>query len=145
MKYIVGLLFLLSVNTAYASEYQKDIDSFFKSLKEGDVEIAITDLYRSNPYVSSVPDQIINLKTQLSALPGLVGELNLLEKVDTYKVSDILHQVTYVATYDRQPVRFEFQYFKIKTGWRIYSMSFDSDLTDELQKFARKNVITMGN
>jgi len=34
-------------------------------------------------------------------------------------------------------VRYEFQFFKVKDGWRIYSFSFDDDLS-EVQNQARQ-------
>jgi hypothetical protein len=128
---------------ANAVGYESEIDQFFKYLKKGDVENAVTSIYKTNKYVSSIPDQVIAVKNQLNALPGLVGELNLLKKLDTYNVNDQFVHVTYLATYDRQPVRFEFQFFKVNSGWRIYSFSFDDNIDDDIEAIARKRALNV--
>lgn len=137
MKTIAVLLLVIISNFTFASDYQADIDLFFESLEKGEVDIAVDKIYSSNPYVSAIPDGILNIKNQLKALPGIVGKLNKLEKIDTYKVGETLVQVTYIATYDRQPVRFEFQYFKLNDGWRINSMSFDDAIFEKVSELAR--------
>lgn len=135
-KFAVLLSVLISFNS-FSADYQQEINNFFDLYKKDKIEEAVDSIYGSNEYVTSIPDQIKNVKTQLKALKGLVGELNHLGKLDTYVVGDSFVHVTYLATYDRQPVRYEFQFFKVKSGWRIYSFSFDDDLS-EIQKQARK-------
>jgi len=132
---------LLSLNT-FASDYQSEIDEFFKLYKNGKVNEAVDSIYKSNKYVSSIPDQIINVKNQLSSLKGLVGEINNIGKIDTYAVGDDFVHVTYLVTYDRQPIRYEFQFFKVKEGWRVYSFSFDDELTGEIKALARESALS---
>jgi len=132
---IVILTALLSFN-AVASDYQTDIDQFFKLYQAGKINEAVDSIYQSNQYVSSVRDQVINVKNQMATLEGLIGEVNNIVKIDTYHVSDQFVHVTYLVTYDRQPMRFEFQFFKVNEGWRIYSFSFD-DIANEIKEIAR--------
>ncbi|WOH36407.1 hypothetical protein RI844_13620 [Thalassotalea fonticola] len=132
---------LLSLNT-FASDYQSEIDEFFELYKNGKINEAVDSIYKSNKYVSSIPDQIINVKNQLSSLKGLVGEINNIGKIDTYAVGDDFVHVTYLVTYDRQPIRYEFQFFKVKQGWRVYSFSFDDELTGEIKVLARKSALS---
>ena len=49
--------------------------------------------------------------------------------------------VTYLALYDRQPVRMEFQFYRPKDEWIIYSFSFDVKFDDEVEAMARKNIL----
>lgn len=146
MKYF-GLILALAFSSityssmSHASEYQDDIDNFFDLFQQGKVEEAVSSIYKSNPYVSSIPDQIINVKNQLSSLSGLVGKLSTINKIDTYKVGNSIVHVTYIATYERQPVRFEFQFFRVKEGWRIYSLSFDDSIDNEIKMLARKRAL----
>ncbi len=131
----------LSLNT-FASDYQSEIDEFFELYKSGKINEAVDSIYKSNKYVSSIPDQIINVKNQLSSLKGLVGEINNIGKIDTYAVGDDFVHITYLVTYDRQPIRYEFQFFKVKEGWRVYSFSFDDELTGEIKALARKSALS---
>lgn len=138
MKHLsLVIMFLLSIS-AHASDYKKDIDEFFDLYKKGEIDKAVDAIYETNPYVASIPDQIKNVKTQLGAVEGLVGKLHTLELVDTYEVGKSLVHVTYMGIYDRQPVKFEFQFFKLKDGWRIYAFSFDADVFDKIEVSAQK-------
>ena len=142
MKISLFLFTILLSFNSFASGYQSEIDAFFKLYKKGEINKAIESIYKSNKYVSSNPDQIINIKNQLSSLQGLVGEVNNINKIDTYLVGDNFVHVTYIVTYDRQPIRYEFQFFKVKQGWRISSFSFDDNLTNEIEILARKSALS---
>lgn len=138
MKYLslIGLM-LFSVSSM-ANDYQKDIDSFFTQFEAGNVNQAVDDIYASNPYVKALPDQIKNVKTQLGAMPGLAGDIQYIKKLDEYLVHDSLVHVTYLVVYDRMPTKFEFQFFKLKSGWRIFSFSFDDSVFDLIEPQVHK-------
>ena len=138
MRILSTILLLTLSMSALSADYQSEIDKFFKAYQSGSIDKAVEDLYKTNEYVSSIPDQISKIKTQLNSLSGLVGKINTITKIDTYNVGNSVVHVTYFVTYDRQPVRFEFQYFKVNSGWRIYSFSFDDDVDDEITALARK-------
>ena len=95
--------------------------------------------------MSAIQDQIKKVKTQLSSLEDLVGSVNNIDEINTYHVGDYFVHVTYLVTYDRQPIRYEFQFFKVKEGWRIYSFSFDDNLTEEIKSLARKSALSASN
>ncbi|GAA5194556.1 hypothetical protein [Ferrimonas gelatinilytica] len=140
MRALFFAFFILSFGVQSA-EYQDDIDKFFDLYSSGKVNEAVDTIYSSNSYVSAIPDQIKNIKTQLSALEGLVGSIQHINRVDTFSVGELLVQVTYIVTYARQPVRFEFQFFKVKDGWRTYSFSFDDEIDEEIKAAARKALL----
>jgi hypothetical protein len=142
MKLSILLIATLFSFSSLAADYQSEIDNFFKLYQSGKVDEAVDSIYRTNKYVSSMPDQIQVVKNQLNSLGGLVGEINNIGKIDTYSVGDNFVHVTYLATYDRQPIRYEFQFFKVKSGWRISSFSFDDDLTIEITTLARKAALS---
>jgi hypothetical protein len=142
MKLSVFLIATLLSFNSLASDYQSEIDDFFKLYQSGKVNEAVDSIYKTNKYVSSIPDQVKNVKTQLNALEGLVGEINNVGKIDTYFVGDNFVHVTYLVTYDRQPLRYEFQFFKVKQGWRVYSFSFDDALTNEITSLAREAALS---
>ncbi|MBB85785.1 MAG: hypothetical protein CMP06_00560 [Xanthomonadales bacterium] len=138
---VPALLLCLTTFAASASGYQDEIDKFFGLYEEGRIEESVDQLYSSNPYVSAVPDQVKQVKSQLRSLEGLVGGLDLKTKLSEYSVGDVFVHVTYLLNYDRQAVRFEFQFFKIKSGWRIDSFSFDTDFDDEVEALARREAL----
>ncbi|MGJ8693544.1 MAG: hypothetical protein ACSHW0_13825 [Thalassotalea sp.] len=130
---------------AVASGFQAEIDDFFKLYQAGKVNLAVDTIYQSNSYVTAIPDQIMQVKNQLNSLNGLMGALHHIDKINDYYVGDKFVHSTYLVIYDRQPLRFEFQFFKVKKQWRIYSFSFDDDLTDDIERLARKAAIELNN
>lgn len=130
-------IFMMVMGDVNANEYEQDIAEFFTNLDAGDVDKAIDELYQSNAYTARLPDLLDNLKSQLRSLPNIVGQAHYIEEIDTYTVGSNLVQVTYVGTYDRQPLRFEFQFFKVPEGWRIYSLSFDDKIFTDIKEQAR--------
>lgn len=138
MKYLSVVIVLFFSISANAADYKQEIDNFFDLYKKGEIDKAVDAIYQTNPYVASIPDQIKTVKTQLGAVEGLVGKLHTLELVDTYEVGKSLVHVTYMGIYDRQPVKFEFQFFKLKDGWRIYAFSFDANVFEKIEESAQK-------
>tara|TARA_B100002003_G_C13734812_1_gene366871 strand:- start:86 stop:523 length:438 start_codon:yes stop_codon:yes gene_type:complete len=145
MKYVFILCISFFSGNLLANEYKTEINEFFTLYKEGQIDEAVDSIYKTNSYVSSIPDQIKGVKNQLSALTGLVGELHHISHVHTYDVGGTFVHVTYLLTYDRQPIRFEFQFFKVKSGWRVYAFSFDDNMDDEIEALARKAAIESNN
>ena len=140
---IVALFVLLTLSIgAVAIDYNKDINNFFVAFKTGDVDSAVDELYSSNPYVSALPDQIKVVKTQLGSLPGLAGEIQSISKMDEYVVNESLAHITYLVIYDRMPAKFEFQYFKVSSGWRIFSFSFDDSVFDMMEPDAQERAFS---
>lgn len=137
MKILMILLSLTFSFNVFAVDYQQEIDKFFELYKADKVDEAVDSIYSTNEYVSAIPDQIKNVKTKLSALNGLVGKVHHIGLLDTFLVGDSFVYVTYLVTYDRQPIRYEFQFFKVNDGWRVFSFSFDDDLSG-IQAQARK-------
>lgn len=145
MKKLILPLMMLIPRLLWAEAYQEEIDKFFDLYANGKVAEAVDSVYSTNSYVSSNSDQILKLKNQFVSLGSLVGELHDFEKLDEYKVGDLFVHVTYIATYDRQPIRFEFQFFKNNEGWKIYAFSFDDNIDDEIEALARKKAIERSN
>ena len=139
-RVLIAMLYFLPFYL-FASDYQTEIDEFFALYSEGKIDESVDRIYSTNQYVSSIPDQIKNVKTQLAALEGLVGSMHFNKKLSEYVVSDLFVHVTYLVTYDRQPIRFEFEFFKVKSGWRVYSMSYDDDIDDDIEVLARDKAL----
>lgn len=140
MRMLLVILMTFS-SYSFAEGYQDQIDTFFTLYKADKVDEAIDGIYESNKYVSSASDQIKQLKAQLSSLEELVGKLHFETKIGSFDVGGLFVQETYLVTFDRQPIRFEFQFFKVNDGWRIYSFSFDDDIDEDIEAIAREQAI----
>lgn len=65
MKIIFAALLLLSSGVS-ANNYQEEVDKFFELYSDEKISDAVDSIYASNKYVSSIPDQVKQIKTQLS-------------------------------------------------------------------------------
>ncbi len=140
MKQIITALLLILSAPVFAGDYDAEIQKFFSLYESGKKVEAVDSIYSTNPWMSSAADSIQNIKTQLQGIEKLVGDYNGKEFVDELNVKDRFVHVTYLALYDRQPVRMEFQFYKPKSDWIIYSFSFDVNFDDEIEAGARKRI-----
>ena len=120
--------------------YEPLIQKFFKKFEAGNMNEAIDELYTTNKWAEAQRDLIQNIKTQFAGVGGLVGQYRGRELVGTTNIGGRLVHVNYLALYDRQPLRFEFQFYKPQDAWIIYSFSFDTKISDELEASARADV-----
>ena len=143
---LVAILMSASASGANGETgYEPLIQKFFKTFEAGKVNEAIDQLYTTNKWAEQQRDMIQNIKTQFAGVGGLVGQYRGRELVGTTTVGGRLVHVTYMVLYDRQPLRFEFQFYKPQNDWIIYSFSFDTKLSDELEASARADVAHGGN
>lgn len=141
MKTTTVALFLALFASAAQAGYQDEIDAFFGLFEQQKMNEAVDRIYSTNSYVSAIPDQVRNIKNQLTSLAGLMGRYHGAVKIDEYMVKGRFVQVTYLVTYERQPLRFEFQFFKAGDNWKIYSFSFDDDIDEAIEAAARERAI----
>ena len=61
--------------------------------------------------------------------------LRILSSTDTSFFEPILK--SYLVKYDRQPIRFTFQFYKPNKEWRIHSFKYDGNIDDEIEEAAK--------
>jgi len=128
---------------AHAGDYNSEISKFFTLFESGKKTEAVDSLYSTNPWMTSASDAIQNIKTQFEGIEKLVGNYNGKELIDEHNIKNRFVHITYLALYDRQPVRMEFQFYRPKNDWIIYSFSFDIEFDNEVEKGAR-DIISKG-
>ncbi|GAA4292956.1 hypothetical protein [Aestuariibaculum suncheonense] len=137
--YLTALLIAICITTSFAQNTPQEItDTFFKTFKNEGASKAIDELYKSNSWITRNADAISNLKSQLEGLnKDYVGEYYGNEKINSKSLGSSFVHLSYMAKYDRQPLRFIFQYYKPKDTWMIYSFSFDAKISEELAESAK--------
>ncbi|MEZ9233865.1 hypothetical protein AB4259_22705 [Vibrio amylolyticus] len=138
-KILITLSLLLLSHPTFA--FQKEIDKFFELYESGKPIDAVDSIYSSNKWTAHKTDDLHTVKTQLQNLTSLVGEYHGKVKIGEYHVAERLYHISYLALYDRQPVRLEFVFYKPKNNWVLNGFSFDDEIDDELQEFARDKVV----
>lgn len=142
MKKLLFAFVLLFPVSAYPAGYSDEIAKFFELYEKGQKVEAVDSIYSTNPWMGSAADSIHNIKIQLQGIEKVVGNYNGVELIGEYAVKDRFVHVTYLALYDRQPVRMEFQFYRPKDDWIIYSFAFDIDFDNEIEQGARAQITT---
>ena len=145
MKRIITLLVMLtSLSFAQTNTtYQGEIDQFFNLLEKGESREAVKSIYSTNPWMNKKPEDVQQLSQKLDNLLELVGDYcGNLYLVDT-NVKDRFVHVVYLALYERQPIRVEFQFYKAKEDWMIYAFSFDVDFDDDIEEITKWKMKTL--
>jgi hypothetical protein len=142
-KIIVVMLIIILVNylPSTANDYMQKIDSFFQLVKEGKYEMAVDSIYSDNPWISSKRDDIQSLKNQFVGLKDFLGEFYSYEILAEESISDKYVNIAYFCCFDRQPLRFTFEYYKPNDSWRIYSFSYSEDIDIWLEEKVKQNYL----
>lgn len=135
---LVLLLFFIGIfNLVDAQTPQEMMDSFFKTYQEDKPVEALNELYSHTPWLERIKDDVEKLTIQFRDLKMLVGEYNGHELLYTKQVKDCFVLATYLVKYDRQPIRINFEFYKPKDEWILYSFSYDDSFDDDLEKAAK--------
>jgi len=140
MRQLLILTLLFYGHAAQAQNYKQEIDEFFTLFAAGKKIEAVDSVYSTNPWMTSASDAIQQIKTQFQDIEKIVGNYNGQALIDETNIKDRFVHVTYIALFDRQPVRMEFQFYKPVDSWIIYSFSFDIDFDDDIESGVREKI-----
>lgn len=132
--------FLLLICTSiYAQNTPTEMAGrFFEEYQNKGVSEALDNLYETNKWLERNKDAISNLKTQMQGLnEDYVGKFYGYELIVEKKLSESFLLLSYLVKYDRQPVRFTFQFYKPDQHWKLYSFKYDSDIDSEIEEAAK--------
>ena len=137
MRALIFAIVILISSPAFAGPYQDEINEFFSLYEAGKMSESVDWIYSTNPWASQATDSIVQIKSQFGSLEKVVGRYFGKELIGENNIKDRFVQVTYIALYERQPVRMEFQFYRPKNDWIIYSFSFDTDFDNDVNTAAR--------
>ena len=146
MKYTLFLLLLAGSSTLLSehanaqnrsADYRVAVDEFFEQIAQGKYAEALDYIYEGNPWIQNQKDNLQSMKTQFSGLTGLVGVYQGHEKLVEEDLAGKLVRVDYIVSFDRQPLRFEFQFYKPNGSWMTYAFKFQDDLGDWMDEKVR--------
>lgn len=137
-KVLLIIMFFVSFSTVAQGDPTEVVELFFKEFKEKGSSVAIDNLYKPNKWISKSADAIIQLKSQLQGLnEDYVGKYYGKELILEKKLADSFILMSYLVKYDRQPIRFTFQFYKPNETWMIHSFKFDGGLDAEIEEAAK--------
>ena len=135
---LLVFIMLLQFSVFAQNQPKEMVEKFFKEYEKQGSSVAIDNLYETNEWMRRATDAITKLKNQLEGLNmDYVGNYNGYELIVEKQLADSYLLISYLVKFDRQPVRFTFQFYKPKDKWLIYSFQFDGDIDDEMEESAK--------
>ena len=123
---------------ALAGKAQEPTDTWVKtfcaSVAKGETDKAVDDLFTHIVLGGYPKDGIENLKGQLASTTKLIGKYHGYRLVAKRELATALRIEDYMVLFDRQPLRFRFEFYKPDGEWMLYSFSYDADLDDDLEQ-----------
>jgi len=132
------IVLLLSLGLSAQETPEEMVTTFFATLKAENSDAALDQLYATNSWMSKNMESIQSLKEQMAGLTeDFVGTLHGHDLIIEKKLTERYRLLSYLARYDRQPIRFTFQFYRPDETWKIYSFKYDGSLDDELEEAAK--------
>ncbi|WP_304237505.1 hypothetical protein [Jiulongibacter sediminis] len=135
------LLFSLIITSQSAlaqNNPDKIVETFFDNYVNAGASEALNQLYASNKWMSRATDAINSLKSKLEGLnEDFVGPFYGYELIVEKKLSQSFILRSYLVKYDRQPIRFTFQFYKPDNKWVVHSFQYDGNVGDEIEEAAK--------
>lgn len=122
---------------AQDAAYADTVERFFALVQAGQTDEAVEFLYSSNPWMQRSADAVEQVRAQLGSLPSLVGQLQNVEKLQTKTLGSRFVYLSYLVAYERQPIRFIFEFYRPSEQWITFGFSFDQDLDDDVEAAAK--------
>jgi len=142
---IIALLFFTYLGTAQTNPKEM-AGIFFNDYKKNGASIALDNLYSTNKWMDRATDAITNLKSQLEGLnEAYVGKYYGYELIVEKQLAESYVLLSYLVKYDRQPIRFTFQFYKPNDIWVIYSFQFDGNIDAEIEEAGKLNYLNLNN
>lgn len=136
-KFILLSNVLVASLTSFGQTPDELVNKFFNEYETKGANIALDNLYSTSEWMNRNQDAIQNLKSQLANMQSLIGKYYGYEPITKKTVGKSFVLSSYLIKYDRQPLRFTFEFYKPNDKWTIFSFSYDEDLDDEVEEAAK--------
>ena len=112
--------------TQESSQRQEIIDIFFDLIARNEAEAAVEMIF--SDMGSWVPrDSILQVRQQLLSLNQYLGHFIGYEYLGDVKLSGRYVIDNYFCYYDRQPILYEFTFYRPDAKWRVQNINFQSE------------------
>ncbi|HEY9829962.1 MAG TPA: hypothetical protein V6D26_05240 [Stenomitos sp.] len=116
------------------------VEEFFNIYSSGQIERSIDFIASTNSWMERATDSLEQLKSQLRSLESMIGDYYGYHLMAEKTLGNSLVGFSYIANFDRQPIRFIFVFYKATDQWKIHKINFDMDLDDELAEFVKQSM-----
>jgi hypothetical protein len=134
---LTGLLLTLIIAESSGQTTPNEIAEKFFSIYSKDPLKAVDYAFSTNKWFDKQKDAVVGVKNKIKNLTDLVGDYYGYELLAEKSAGPSVKILTFIAKYDREPLRFIFLMYKAKDSWRVNNFSFDEDIGDELTESAK--------
>ena len=132
-KSFVLLCFICMSTFTYSQKHFDEISAEFFNKYAYNTEIALDYIFETNPWLKENLEGMNNVKSQIKEYETLIGNYVGYEKISEEILGESLAYVVYMVKYERQPIRFMFQYYKSKDSWMLYHIKYDEGMIEEFK------------
>lgn len=136
-KLFIITLVVCSFSTFAQTDPQKMIDEFFTRYKSKSPADAVEYIFSTNKWMNDSKDQIESIKIKLNSTVKQVGDYYGYNLIAKKTVGEHLAFYTFLVRYDRQPLRYNFLFYKANDKWAILNFSYDDGIDEELKEAAK--------
>lgn len=134
-------IFTSSITNIKAQSSEKDIPKEFFKIFETNPLKAMDYAFSTNKWMERNVDGIESVKTKFKDIVPLIGKYYGFELIAEKSIGANLKLQSYLARYDRQPVRFTFILYKPRDKWQVQNLNWDVNVEDEIEESAKQNRI----
>ena len=120
---------------------EKVIEEFFDKLHKDGVEESVNHLFQSNPWMLKKEDDTSGLISELNSTLKIVGKYHDYQLITSVKSLNHMYAASYMVRYERQPIHFEFQFYKAQNEWKFHGIHFESNFDDILKSLLHQKII----
>jgi hypothetical protein len=136
-KNIFVIFLLLVSKLSVAQTTKENISIAFFSEYQKDPLTAYSNVFRNNKWMVDNKSTIETNKIKLKDLLDQLGSYQGYELITEKRAGQSYILKSFLAKYERQPIRYTFILYKAKDNWQIQNLIWDTEVDVELKEAAR--------
>lgn len=135
----IGLVFFSATQifSQEAKSPERLLFDFFETYQK-DVAKALDNIYETNKWLAENTKLVNQVKEKLTQFDkNLVGDYYGAEMLDRKLMGESYRLYSYLVKYERQPLKFSFEFYKPKDKWVLISFRFNANISEEIQKIEK--------
>ena len=121
-------------------DYQAVADRFFTLLEQGKSDEALDYLFSTNVALKNMPGKLEQLKAQFNEIERQLGSYHSHTRLAETKIDGKFVYQHYFVAYDLQPISVRLKFYKPRDTWRAFSVQFDTNLSELIEKQTDENL-----
>jgi hypothetical protein len=137
-KVFLFVLFAIFAQRSFGQNTPEEMVTKFFNEYERNPAKAVEKIYASNVWTSRIKDGIVKMQQQVNSYTeDYMGKYYGYDPIVKKQLAERFVLCSYLARYERQPIRFTFEFYKPNDKWTLFAFKIDSDLDDEMEQEAK--------